>query len=151
LQHSKVDLSWDTDDHRRTKMMKRKFNKDEIRDMDFRAYLANSDDSSEDDDNDDNDNNDNNDNVPATAEASTSDMPVIIMPGGEQYVVRSDSNSKKQRKLQKQQEAKERYRKLLSGISSKNNDQQEDMEITFTPGFSEVAKNFEENKQKIEV
>ncbi|KAI8909569.1 hypothetical protein EDD86DRAFT_205739 [Gorgonomyces haynaldii] len=40
LQHSKVKLTWDDDDPERTKITKRKFTKDQLQDMDFKAYLA---------------------------------------------------------------------------------------------------------------
>ena len=40
LQHSKVKLTWDQDDPDRVKITRRKFTKDEIQDMDFKAYLA---------------------------------------------------------------------------------------------------------------
>lgn len=37
-----VQLTWDETDHERVTAMNRKFNKDELLDMDFRAYLASS-------------------------------------------------------------------------------------------------------------
>ena len=40
LQHSKVKLTWDQVDPDRVKNTRRKFTKDEIQDMDFKAYLA---------------------------------------------------------------------------------------------------------------
>uniref|UniRef100_A0A3Q4HS40 ESF1, nucleolar pre-rRNA processing protein, homolog (S. cerevisiae) n=1 Tax=Neolamprologus brichardi TaxID=32507 RepID=A0A3Q4HS40_NEOBR len=39
---SKVQLTWDETDHERVTALNRKFNKDELLDMDFRAYLASS-------------------------------------------------------------------------------------------------------------
>uniref|UniRef100_A0A8C7YGK1 ESF1, nucleolar pre-rRNA processing protein, homolog (S. cerevisiae) n=1 Tax=Oryzias sinensis TaxID=183150 RepID=A0A8C7YGK1_9TELE len=39
---SKVQLTWDETDHERLTALNRKFNKDELLDMDFRAYLASS-------------------------------------------------------------------------------------------------------------
>ncbi|KAJ3099309.1 Ubiquitin fusion degradation protein 4 [Phlyctochytrium planicorne] len=42
LQHSKVKLTWDEDDPERVRVTRRKFNKDEIKDMDFKSYLASS-------------------------------------------------------------------------------------------------------------
>lgn len=50
LQHSKVKLTWDEDDHDRIHMTRRKFTKEDIENMDFSAYLASSseDDSDED-------------------------------------------------------------------------------------------------------
>ncbi|CAO3678742.1 unnamed protein product [Umbelopsis vinacea] len=50
LQHSKVKLTWDEDDHDRINVTRRKFTKEDIEHMDFSAYLASSseDDSDED-------------------------------------------------------------------------------------------------------
>lgn len=42
LQHSKVSLTWDQDDVERQKTTRKKFSKQEIQDMDFKAYLASS-------------------------------------------------------------------------------------------------------------
>ena len=50
LQHSNVKLTWDQDDAERQKTTRRKFTKQEIKDMDFKAYLASS--SSDEDDDD---------------------------------------------------------------------------------------------------
>ena len=40
LQHSNVKLTWDTEDAERVKTTRRKFSKDDLKDMDFKAYLA---------------------------------------------------------------------------------------------------------------
>ncbi|KAJ3183606.1 pre-rRNA-processing protein esf1 [Gaertneriomyces sp. JEL0708] len=40
LQHSKVKLTWDNDDDDRLRVTRRKFTKDDLTDMDFKAYLA---------------------------------------------------------------------------------------------------------------
>ena len=47
LQHSNVKLTWDQDDAERQKTTRRKFTKQEIKDMDFKAYLASSSDEDE--------------------------------------------------------------------------------------------------------
>ena len=44
LMHSKVSLTWDSDDIRRSKLTKARFSQDMLEEMDFRAYLASSDD-----------------------------------------------------------------------------------------------------------
>ncbi|RUP09759.1 hypothetical protein BC936DRAFT_140060 [Jimgerdemannia flammicorona] len=51
LQHSHVKLTWDEDDQDRVQMTRRKFTKEDLKEMDFRAYLA----SSEEDDSGDED------------------------------------------------------------------------------------------------
>ena len=139
LQHTKVDLSWDADDHqRKTKLSAQKFTKDQLRDMDFRAYLANSSESSDDEEDEE-------------AELDPSvlqSVPVITMPGGETYDVAG--KAAKERKKRKQEESRERFKQLLAGLESQQNQHGEDMEITFTPGFSEVGRNMEEKKQKLQ-
>ena len=50
LRHSNPELTWEAEDHERVQVTKRKFNKEDIKKMDFEAYLANSDDSDDDDD-----------------------------------------------------------------------------------------------------
>ena len=47
LQHSNITLTWDDDDPDRVKMLRQKFNKDDLQAMDFKAYLATSSDESE--------------------------------------------------------------------------------------------------------
>ncbi|KAI8609642.1 hypothetical protein BC830DRAFT_1149538, partial [Chytriomyces sp. MP71] len=40
LQHSKATLTWDLDDPDRVRVTKKRFSKDELKEMDFKAYLA---------------------------------------------------------------------------------------------------------------
>ncbi|KAI9341185.1 hypothetical protein BDR26DRAFT_837025 [Obelidium mucronatum] len=40
LQHSKAQLTWDLDDPDRVRVTRKKFSKDELKEMDFKAYLA---------------------------------------------------------------------------------------------------------------
>ncbi|KAL2917909.1 pre-rRNA-processing protein esf1 [Polyrhizophydium stewartii] len=42
LQHSNVKLTWDEEDPERVRVTRRKFTKDDIKEMDFKAYLASS-------------------------------------------------------------------------------------------------------------
>lgn len=53
LQHSKVKLTWDNDDEERIKITKRKFTKEDIKDMDFKAYLASDSEEEEEEEDDD--------------------------------------------------------------------------------------------------
>ncbi|KAJ3158513.1 pre-rRNA-processing protein esf1 [Geranomyces michiganensis] len=52
LQHSKVKLTWDDDDDDRVRVTKRHFTKNDLAEMDFKAYLASSSDESDDPDRD---------------------------------------------------------------------------------------------------
>ncbi|XP_043722003.1 pre-rRNA-processing protein ESF1-like [Telopea speciosissima] len=54
LQHSKIHLTWDDDEPQRAKTLKRKFNVDQLADLELKEFLASDDGESEDDD-DDND------------------------------------------------------------------------------------------------
>eukprot|EP00730_Choanoeca_flexa_P003219 TRINITY_DN11331_c0_g2_i3.p1 TRINITY_DN11331_c0_g2~~TRINITY_DN11331_c0_g2_i3.p1 ORF type:complete len:401 (+),score=114.81 TRINITY_DN11331_c0_g2_i3:342-1544(+) len=53
LQHSGVELTWDGTDQDRLKVTKRKFNKDDLKQMDFEAYVASDGSDDEDDDGED--------------------------------------------------------------------------------------------------
>ncbi|KAJ3271365.1 pre-rRNA-processing protein esf1 [Terramyces sp. JEL0728] len=95
LQHSNVKLTWDAEDPERTRTTKKKFTKDEIKKMDFDAYLA------------------------------------------------SDSEGDVDENL------KNKYKALLG--DDEDEDEGEDMEITFAPGLSEkAAKRLEEIKEEKE-
>ncbi|KAI9253507.1 hypothetical protein BDA99DRAFT_172498 [Phascolomyces articulosus] len=52
LQHTKVKLTWDMDDHQRLEVTRRNFTNEDLQDLDFQAYLASSDDDDSDDDED---------------------------------------------------------------------------------------------------
>lgn len=96
LQRTKVSLTWDEDDVNRYQITRREFTQDDLKDLDFDAYLASSDDDEEEE-----------------------DLEAL----------------------------REKYRKLLGSASKSNayedkneSDEDEgDMEITFTPGLSEAA------------
>ncbi len=49
LRHSKVKLTWDDDDPDRLKVTRRKFTKEDLKNMDFQAYIASDEEDSEDD------------------------------------------------------------------------------------------------------
>ncbi|KAI9473738.1 MAG: hypothetical protein EXX96DRAFT_487694 [Benjaminiella poitrasii] len=111
LQRTKVSLTWDEDDVDRYQITRREFTQDDLKDIDFSAYLASSD-----EDEDENE-----------------DLDTL----------------------------REKYRKLLNGeakgssaYEDKVEDEDEgDMEITFTPGLSEAAgalANDEEQEEKEE-
>ncbi|KAM6940262.1 ESF1 homolog [Xenentodon cancila] len=124
---SKVQLTWDETDHERVTALNRKFNKDELLDMDFKAYLASS--SEEEDDGEQ----ESEDEVPTAEE--------------------EEKEKKKQRmKKKKSEEQISKYRELLKGIKDKEKKLQEDrdmeMEITWVPGLKESTE--EMVKKKLE-
>ncbi|CAO3622636.1 unnamed protein product [Mucor hiemalis] len=95
LQRTKVSLTWDEDDVDRFQVTRREFTQDDIKALDFDAYLASSEDEEEDGE----------------------DVDAL----------------------------REKYRKLLGGSNKSayedkaDEDEEGDMEITFTPGLSEAA------------
>jgi len=98
LRHSKVQLSWDADPPERVKITRKRLTKDDIKEMDFTAYLASSGSESED----------------------------------------NGFNA-------------EFYRKTLLGNHEKEdskNIKEEDMEITFTPGLSELGSDLLKKKEQ---
>uniref|UniRef100_A0A3B1JLX5 ESF1, nucleolar pre-rRNA processing protein, homolog (S. cerevisiae) n=1 Tax=Astyanax mexicanus TaxID=7994 RepID=A0A3B1JLX5_ASTMX len=105
---AKVELTWDETDHDRVTALNKKFNKDELLDMDFNAYLASS---SEDE-----------------AEEEK------VKP--EESVKEEKKEGKKGKKKKKKEEDQiAKYRELLQGIQEKDKkkDQDMEMEITWVP------------------
>lgn len=98
LQHSKVKLTWDDDDPDRLKVTRRKFTKDDLKSMDFQAYLASDDEEEEED----------------------------------------------------PEEARKKYMNLLLGDNEEDEDKNEEMEITFAPGLSQVAQSILDKKKEKE-
>ncbi|KAI9338088.1 hypothetical protein DFJ73DRAFT_848304 [Zopfochytrium polystomum] len=123
LQHSKVQLTWDQDDPERVRVTQKKFSKDDIKDMDFKAYLA-SESEEEDEDEDE----------AAAQEAA-------------EAVARAAAADRKGRgRSESAEERRERYKRLLLGGGEDDGagnpfekSKDVDMEITFTPGLTESA------------
>ncbi|MBN3295393.1 ESF1 protein, partial [Amia calva] len=104
---SKVELTWDETDHERVTTLNRKFKKDELLEMDFKAYLASSSEEEEEDEEEE----------------------------AEQVEDKKEKESLKGHKNEAQQIAK--YRELLKSIQDKDKKQQDkdmEMEITWVPG-----------------
>ncbi|XP_056423857.1 ESF1 homolog [Hyla sarda] len=117
---SKVELTWDETDQERVTTLNRPFNKKEILDMDFQAYLASSSEEEEDEE--------------IAQETEESANPEV-------------TKSKKSSKDDEDQI--ERYRQLLKGIQEKEKKQQEkdiEMEVKWVPGLKESAEQMVKNK-----
>ncbi|KAA0722010.1 ESF1 -like protein ABT1-associated protein [Triplophysa tibetana] len=110
---AKVGLTWDETDHDRITALCRKFNKDEMLDMDFSAYLASS---SEEDDEE------------PEKQVLPAKKPVESLP-----------EEKKLSKGRKDSDQINKYRELLKSIQDKEKkkDDNMDMEITWVPGLKE--------------
>ncbi|KAK7161287.1 hypothetical protein R3I94_004080 [Phoxinus phoxinus] len=122
---AKVELTWDETDHDRVTALCRKFNKDELLDMDFKAYLASSSEEEEEEEEEE-------------KERTEAEEPAQPLP-----------EEKKGRKGKKSAEQIAKYRDLLKGIQEdkdKGNDGAMDMEITWVPGLKETTEKLVKKK-----
>ncbi|KAK2909251.1 hypothetical protein Q8A67_005088 [Cirrhinus molitorella] len=117
---AKVEMTWDETDHDRVTALSKKFNKDELLDMDFRAYLASS---SEEE----------------AEEQTEAEKPVEPLP-----------EEKKGSKGKKSTEQITKYRELLKSIQDKDKDKDEsmDMEVTWVPGLKETTEKLVKKKME---
>uniref|UniRef100_W5K0T6 ESF1, nucleolar pre-rRNA processing protein, homolog (S. cerevisiae) n=1 Tax=Astyanax mexicanus TaxID=7994 RepID=W5K0T6_ASTMX len=114
---AKVELTWDETDHDRVTALNKKFNKDELLDMDFNAYLASS---SED-------------------EAEEEKFE-------EEAVVEEEPEGKKKKKKEEDQIAKYRELLQGIQEKDKKKDQDMEMEITWVPGLKATAEKLVKKK-----
>ncbi|XP_027872755.1 ESF1 homolog isoform X2 [Xiphophorus couchianus] len=120
---SKVQLTWDETDHERVTALNRKFNKEELLDLDFKAYLASSSEEDEDEEQEE--------------EA-----------GGEETIGEEVEEKPQEKQKKRSEEQISKYRELLKNIQSKEKRQQEDMEmeISWVPGLKETAERLVKKK-----
>ncbi|XP_035634835.2 ESF1 homolog [Oncorhynchus keta] len=126
---SKVELTWDETDHERVTAMNRKFNKDELLQMDFNAYLA----SSSDDDDED-----------GVDMEKEEELPEVKQP---------EEASKEVEKVRKGKQSSvkqiEKYREMLKSIQEKDQKKEDkgmEMEITWVPGLKETTEQLVKEK-----
>lgn len=119
-----MQLTWDETDHERVTAMNRKFNKDELLDMDFNAYLASSSEEEEEEEEREGKG------VELGETSAGGDPPANTWGTG--------SSVKKVEKKKKSEEQISKYRELLRGIQDRDKKLQEDkdmeMEVTWVPG-----------------
>uniref|UniRef100_A0A1A8HAI0 ESF1, nucleolar pre-rRNA processing protein, homolog n=1 Tax=Nothobranchius korthausae TaxID=1143690 RepID=A0A1A8HAI0_9TELE len=120
---SKVKLTWDETDHERVTALSRKFDKNELLDMDFKAYLASSSEEGEDEE----------------------------MGAEEEEIVKEvEVKPLKEKKKKKSEEQIRKYRELLKSVQSKEEKLEEDkdmeMEITWVPGLKEATEKLVKKK-----
>ncbi|XP_063774604.1 ESF1 homolog isoform X2 [Pseudophryne corroboree] len=116
---SKIELTWDETDQDRITTLNRPFNKKEVLDMDFQAYLASSSDEEEEE----------------------------ILPDNESAAADGTTKTKKGPKDDEEQIA--HYRELLKSIQEKEKKQQDKdlgMEVKWVPGLKESAEKMVKNK-----
>ncbi|XP_047220661.1 ESF1 homolog [Girardinichthys multiradiatus] len=121
---SKVQLTWDETDHERVTALNKKFNKEELLDLDFKAYLASSSEEDEDEEQE--------------------DRAVEEETNGEEM---------EEKPLERKKRSEEqiiKYRELLKSIQVKEKKLQEDkdmeMEITWVPGLKETTQQLVKKK-----
>ncbi|XP_076144417.1 ESF1 homolog [Alosa pseudoharengus] len=132
---AKVELTWDETDHDRVTAFSRNFNKDELLDMDFKAYLASS---SEDEEGDEEE------------EEQIQVIPEAPKPAVEISEPKQKKEKKKKKPSKEDQIAK--YRELLQGIQdkerSKERERDMEMEITWVPGLKEKTEKLVKKKME---
>ncbi|CAK6983147.1 ESF1 homolog [Scomber scombrus] len=140
---SKVQLTWDETDHDRVTALNRNFNKNELLDMDFNAYLASS---SEDEGEEEEEGEEGGD-----AERTEEPAAVVVVEEEEEEEEEKQTKKKKTKKT-KSEEQISKYRELLKGIQDKEKKIQEDknmeMEITWVPGLKETTEQLVKKKME---
>ncbi|XP_026059504.1 ESF1 homolog [Carassius auratus] len=123
---AKVELTWDETDHDRVTALCRKFNKDDLLDMDFKAYLASSSEEEEDEEE-------------AEQQKIKAEEPTEPHP-----------EETKSRKEKKSSEQIAKYRELLKSIQDKDKEKDDgmDMEVTWVPGLKETTEKLVKKKME---
>ncbi|KAG0257236.1 pre-rRNA-processing protein esf1 [Actinomortierella ambigua] len=120
FQHSNVKLTWDEDDAERIRVTRQKFSKQDLEDMDFKAYLASSDEEESDEEED----------VEATRRKYRALLAGIGKGKGSDDENDSDDEGAE------------------GGVFGVKRDKDQEMEITFAPGLSEAASRLLEEKKE---
>ncbi|CAM6048176.1 unnamed protein product [Sphagnum compactum] len=133
LQHSNVKLTWDDDEPTRVKALRRKFDADQLNEMDFRSYLASE--SEEEEEGGD-------DHVDAELE---------VLEGSEMGL---DATGDQKSEEGKSTKLRDKYRSLLledigedSVVGGKSRKKDVDMEVTFHTGLSELSQKLLQKKE----
>lgn len=143
-----MQLTWDETDHERVAAMSRKFNKDELLDMDFNVYLASS--SSEEEEEEKVEKDEEPKEGVSVSSATVKEEEKEKKSDQQQQQKQQEEKKKEKRSEQQQQQEEKKkkekrseqqiskYRELLRGLQDKEKKLQEDrdmeMEITWVPG-----------------
>ncbi|KAM6971982.1 ESF1 homolog [Aplochiton taeniatus] len=122
---SKVELTWDETDHERVTALSRKFNKDELLQMDFNAYLASS------------------------SDEEGEDVGTLPEEPEEEDKLSEEKEVVKTSRGKKDAEQIAKYREMLKSIQDKEkkqNDNAMEMEITWVPGLKETTEKLVQKK-----
>lgn len=129
---TKVELTWDETDHDRVTALSKKFNKGELLDMDFNAYLASSSEEEEEE-------------QPEEEAAEAEEQPEELK---EEKKEGKRGKKKKKKKEEEEEDQIAKYRELLQGIQDKDKkkDQDMEMEITWVPGLKATTEKLVKKK-----
>jgi hypothetical protein len=94
LQHSKVNIAWDDDEPLRVKTLHRKFDPDQLNEMDFKAYLASDDEVSDGDDDDDDDSQENGEDGENKKKGLREKYRALLLESGDPSEEREDKDDK---------------------------------------------------------
>ncbi|XP_059903973.1 ESF1 homolog [Gadus macrocephalus] len=146
---SKVEVTWDETDHDRIQALNRHFNKSDLMDMDFNAYLASSSEEEEEQEEEQ-----------AGAlepEEKAEDKPAGGQREGPPVEEEEEEEDKRRRRKNKKKSGEEqiaRYRELLKGIQQKESQQRGDnemeMEVSWVPGLRETTERLVKKKMEVQ-
>ncbi|KDN52781.1 hypothetical protein K437DRAFT_289760 [Tilletiaria anomala UBC 951] len=146
LRHSKVKLTWDADDPERAKMTRKSRNAllaggSDIRDEDFKAYLASDHSDVDEDDQDDGEHDEQE--LGAEAKSGRDRLRALLNLDGSGEGSGFDSKQGRGKARSSAFDDPRRLRNCTGGAEEEG-----DMEITFTPGLSEAAARKAQKKSK---
>lgn len=138
---AKVELTWDETDHDRVTAFSRNFNKDELLDMDFKAYLASSSEEEEEVEEEE-----------EGEEDEEVEQAVVEPEAPKPAVEKEEVKEKSKEKKKKKEDQIAKYRELLQSIQdkerSKERDHDMEMEITWVPGLKEKTEKLVKKKME---
>uniref|UniRef100_A0A673FZN2 ESF1 homolog n=1 Tax=Sinocyclocheilus rhinocerous TaxID=307959 RepID=A0A673FZN2_9TELE len=122
---AKVELTWDETDHDRVTALCRKFNKDDLLDNDFKAYLASSSEEEEDEE--------------EAEEQISAEKPAEPLP----EEIKGSKGKRSAEQIAK-------YRELLKSFQDKDKEKDDsmDMEVTWVPGLKETTEKLVKKKME---
>uniref|UniRef100_A0A671SCR5 ESF1 homolog n=1 Tax=Sinocyclocheilus anshuiensis TaxID=1608454 RepID=A0A671SCR5_9TELE len=122
---AKVELTWDETDHDRVTALCRKFNKDDLLDNDFKAYLASSSEEEEDEE--------------EAEEQIDAEKPAEPLP----EEIKGSKGKRSAEQIAK-------YRELLKSFQDKDKEKDDsmDMEVTWVPGLKETTEKLVKKKME---
>jgi len=161
LQHTKVQLTWDGGDETRKRTLSRKVKAEELKEDDFRAYLATSSEEEEEEEKEEEER-DQDDGADADDGAKVRQRYLALLNGGGNVGVGVGNSGEQQRKGTKDwaaiddassDEDEEKVTKNMSKINTESTgalkrDKNMEMEVTFVPGLENLGRRLLAKKQE---